>query len=334
MGATAVIGGIGSAINAAQGIGSGIAGKQAGNALEKKLTSQEGVYSQYLNQAGDTLNTLTDQADQFNNPVLRQQVTDQARGLGSQLSDIARSSADQLGRVGAYDFNPVQGTLASTMAAQDAFGARARAQAADQAALSGQASMDALDAALAGRGISRNSGVATSGLAQLAARNQQSMVGLNRDLANQASQSALQAAQFDNQNALQMAQLGSQYNLGRAQLSNQEAVARNDMLSNAANQGFTALANTYQNNYLNPYVQALGLASGLAGQLGSTGMSGLSNAGTIRAEGVKSAGGGKGAGIGSAISGANMLTSNLTPKGGSGPGGGGGGMPGFGVRFQ
>ena len=326
MGVGAIASGIGSGLQAVQGIASGISGKGASNKLEQDMQGQNQLYTGMLQGGSNALSGLQKAGQQFANPNLANQVLGKAQGLGGQLSGIANQAAGQLGSVGGYSFDPLKGMLGQTMAEQAAFGDRARATATEQAALAGQQGTSALDAALASRGFSRNSGAAAAGLAQLGAQTQQGLVGLNRDLANQAGQAGLQAAQLDSQNALQFGGLASQYNLGYGQLKDQEAMQAAGLKSDALKTGFDALQGTYQNNYLNPGLQYAGLASGLAGQLTGIGAGGLQGNTDIRAKGLQSAGGGKGAGVGGGASGFQSLGSVLPGK--PQATGGGSGIPG------
>jgi hypothetical protein len=87
------------------------------------------------------------------------------------------------------------------------FGDRARTTAQEQMALGFNQQSDTLDAALASRGLSRNSGVAAGALTSLLGQQGQQMSELNRGLADQQGNMALQAGQFDAQNALGLGQL-------------------------------------------------------------------------------------------------------------------------------
>src|SRR5690606_18438469 len=131
----------------------------------------------------DIANYLQTQMQSYDNPQLRDEVLYQAQGLGGKLEGIANTASNQLGAGGGaaaaqqylsgasnfdqFSFDPTQSTLAQTRAFADEMGQTARTLAADQSALGMRQSEDMLDAALAGRGFSRNSGAAAAGLAQL-----------------------------------------------------------------------------------------------------------------------------------------------------------------------
>lgn len=135
-----------------------------------------------------------------------------------------------------FAFNPVSQT--ANAAVQNAIdsGNRARATALEQAAIGFNQTGDAVDAALASRGLSGNSGVGAAALAQYGGQVGQQLTNLNRDIANQTQAAALQGAQFDIGNVMQLAGLGSQYNLGINQLTGNLGLGRDELIANQLGQ--------------------------------------------------------------------------------------------------
>jgi hypothetical protein len=199
-----------------------------------------------------------------------------------------------------YHFGPVRDTLDQAVQGALDAGDRARVTAREQMALSNQGAVSGLDAALASRGISANSGVAASALGDLARSNATATGQLERGLADQAQGAALAGAQFDAQNAMGMAQLGSQYNLGFNQLKNDAALggynanlqrtgllgdllgqdmnrilAQTDLSTRAFTEPLSMAQGIYAQNYLAPLMEALGQQTGLANSLAGMGLSGL-----------------------------------------------------------
>jgi len=122
-----------------------------------------------------------------------------------------------------FNFDPVRSQLDQAMQAGQGFADNARASALEQSALGFQGAQQQLDAALASRGVASNSGVAAASSMNLANQGAQQRSMLERDLANQQAQTALQFTGLDTQNALNLAGMGSQYNLGFNQLGQQGA---------------------------------------------------------------------------------------------------------------
>lgn len=258
---------------------------------------------------------------QYQNPQMAADVTNGAYQLGNTLQQNASIGASQIGQGGGaqiaqnalgnqFDFAPVgQQLTQTTQLAQDMAG-RARTQAADASALNMRQSEGALDAQLAGRGLSMNSGAAAAGLMGLQQQNALARSQLEGNLANQAGQMGLQAAQLDTSNLLQHQGTASQYNLGMnqlgaqtglalQQLNDQQAIQRTGMLNDAAMGGFNALQGTYAQNYLNPQLQIQSILGALSGQLAGIGAGGLQANTELGARGVQQAGSGKGAALGS-----------------------------------
>jgi len=156
----------------------------------------------------------------FSNPAIGQgmgAVGGATSGLAGALpgTDIA-SAAAQASMAGpqGYNFAPGRSMQEQTMETfrQQAEGARQSGlENVGQAFTQGQ---DALSAALASQGISAGSGVAAGALGDMAMQGAGQRAMLERDLAAQAGQTALQGAQFDVGAGLQREQMESGYNLG------------------------------------------------------------------------------------------------------------------------
>ena len=288
---------VGAGIQGIQAVTSGVQGKQA----QQQAAQQQQMANQAFQGMLDTTNQITGGLQNslagFQNPELRSQVTQAAQDLGGTLMGNAQNAAAQLGAGGGADmarnfanrhmnFGPVNQNLQlATQNAQEA-AQRARNIASEQSALGARNSLQALDAAMAARGFSRNSGAAAAGLADLQRQNALTRSQLEGTLANQAGQTALQAAQLDTANLLQsqgqqaqfnlgMNQLGAQTGLSLQQLNDQQALQRAGLLNDAATQGFGALQQTYQQNFLNPQMQLQGLLASIAGQGMATGAQGI-----------------------------------------------------------
>lgn len=130
-----------------------------------------------------------------------------------------------------FAFDPVAATRQQAIDFSMQAGDRARATAQEQAALAMQQGAGGIDKMLAARGMSADSGVGAAALAQLGAATGQQMADLNRDLASQGQQAALQASQFDVGSLLDLAGMGSQYNLGINQLTGQLGLGRDQMIA-------------------------------------------------------------------------------------------------------
>ena len=289
---------VGAGIQGIQAVTSGVQGKRAQQQAAKQQQMANRAFQGMLDTTNRITSGIEDRLGQFSNPELRDQIYLQAQGLGDTLSQNAGNAANQLGQGGGsamarnaanrtFDFQPVQTQLESTTQAVRDSAARARNLASEQAALSQRNSMQALDAAMASRGFSRNSGAAAQGLANLQQQNALARTQLEGQLADQAANTAFQAGQLDSQNLLQqqgqqaqfnlgMNQLGAQTGLQLQQMNDQQALQRAGLLNNAATQGFNALQNTYQQNYLAPQMQLQGLLASIAGQGMATGAQGIS----------------------------------------------------------
>lgn len=305
---------IGPALQAISGIASGVGGKKAAKKGDKVNDARQAMYQQMGQSNIDTANFMRSQVEAFQNPQMAADIEAQARGLGSELMGYAQDAANRLGQGGFmgdarsalsgagnfedFSFDPARTTMEQARALSDQMGQTARTQASDQTALATRQSVEALDAALAGRGFSRNSGAAAAGMSQLQQQNALARSQLEGELAGQAGQLGLQASQFDIQSALGLADMGSRYNLGmnslRSQtglgqaqglmglqgMQDQQAMARAGLLSGAATQGLDILQNTYSQNYLAPqmgYAQQLGTIGSYQGGYAQSGMDALAN---------------------------------------------------------
>jgi hypothetical protein len=114
----------------------------------------------------------------------------------------------------AYDFSTGRGMQDQIMRTFQEQAAGARQSGMENIGQSFTQSQDALNAALASQGISAGSGVAAGALGDLAMQGANQRAILERDLAAQAGQTALQGAQFDVGAGLQREQMESGYNLG------------------------------------------------------------------------------------------------------------------------
>lgn len=319
--AAAAIPAIGAGIQGVQAIGSGISGKQAQKKLDAQMQRTNELYSGMadmgagvMDQLGNTMAGLTGGGSQG------QRLMDLSSTISDTMVRNAQTSAGQIGQGGGadiarnavgnqFDFQPVQqNLLQATQTAQDA-AARARTMAGDQMALGTQQGMQALDAQLAGRGFSRNSGAAAAGLMGLHQQNALASSQLQGQLADQAGNMALQAAQLDTANLLNQQGMASQYNLGMnqlganvgmglQQLNDQQALQRAGLLNDATLAGFNAQQGAYQQNILSPTMQYQSILGGLGGQLAGIAASGLAGNTNLMAGGVQQAGSGKGAALG------------------------------------
>ena len=103
-------------------------------------------------------------------------------------------------------------------------GDRARVGVREQLAGGTSQMQQGLNAALAGQGLSANSGAAAAALQGNAMQGIQQMAGLERGIADMAGNAALQGAQMDTQNLMAMTGMGAQHNMGMNQLTQQSAL--------------------------------------------------------------------------------------------------------------
>lgn len=397
--ASAAMTGLGAATQLGQGIASGVKGQQAAQEADRSLNASDQAYRGALQAGTGLFNTLGQTGQSFANPTLQGQILDQAQTGGVALGDIYNSGADALGnralanqaagllgqggmegllaamnqaggmqqfQANNFDFSPTQQVTNQTIQSAMDAGQRARDTALEQAAMGFTSGGDALDAALAARGISRNSGVGAAALSQMGAQAGQSLAELNRSIADQTQQAALQGAQLDINSALQMAGLGSNYNLGMNQLGLQNVQGQNNLLAGLATSGqandlaraqglaglqglndqatlqqtqmraagvtdpLGLLQGIYQQNYLNPQMQFANLQTGLAGTLLGGAFSGMDANNRYRLEGAQQAGSGKGAGTAGGFQGLG----NAMDGKNAGTAPVSRAMPGFGVTVQ
>jgi len=120
-----------------------------------------------------------------------------------------------------YDFGPGRTMQEQAMNTFEEFAGNQRNAALENAGAAFTQGGDALNAALASRGLSANSGAAIQGLSDLANQGAQSRVNLERDLANQAGQIGLDATKFDISSGLQREGMESGFAANAANIANQ-----------------------------------------------------------------------------------------------------------------
>ena len=323
---------IGAISSIGSGIKSGIQGKQAQKRANQLGDQALGMYQQFAQSNIDTGNYLREQADAYSNPALGQQLTEQAMGLGNYLQGIAGTEAGNIGQgtmmgdaqaalMGAgnfdqYDFSGIGSTREQALAFANEMGDNARRDARAQMAIGNTQAGTMLDAQLAQRGLSRDSGAAAVALSQLGQQNAMTTAQLESGLAQQAGQLGLQASQFDISSALQQGQMESGYNLGMnqlrsqtglsqaqglmglQQLSDQQALQRYGMQSEAALQGNAAAQAAYGQNYLQPMMNAQNILGTLASYQGGYAQSGMGQLISGSQNAAASGGAGVGAGLG------------------------------------
>lgn len=330
---------IGAAAQIGTGIASGVGGKRAEQRANQMGDQALDMYRQFAEGNIGTREYLQNQAGQYSNPQLGQQLTDQAMGLTEYLNGISTIEASKLGQGGymgdardalmgagqfdQYNFDPTRSTREQALEFSQTMGDNARRDARAQMAVGNTQASTMLDAQLAQRGLSRDSGAAAVAMSQLGQQNAMSTAQLESALAQQAGQLGLQASQFDISSALQQAQMESGYNLGMnqltsqtglaqsqglmglQQLSDQQALQRYGMQSEAALQGNAAAQAAYGQNYLQPMMNAQNILGTLASYQGGYAQSGMGQL----IGGAQNAAGSGGAGKGAAIGG-------LTGRGG------------------
>ena len=250
-------------IGGATSIGSGIKGKGAANKADQRQAQQDergnlmmdtgmGMMKDFQNQAQNFLNGGGPGAD----------LMDQARTGGSQLQDKLGGLAGQLeGATPTFDFEQGSNTMDQAMAGFDQFATGARANAREQAGQSVTAGSDSLDAALASRGISRNSGVAAGAMGDIMAQGSQGMVNLERDLANQGAQMGLDATKFDVNRLMQEQQMGSQFALGAGAQRGQNLGMAGNLYGQAYQAPLQMQQQMFQQNQMQPYMQLMGMSN-------------------------------------------------------------------------
>lgn len=260
---------IGAGLSAAQGVGSLISGWGAAQRQQGYQNDLAGQADWFNRTGRQEYTDVADKADWLqhhggNRLAQLQGLTDNALGnlpgiYTGAANDLAGQRVGEFNSPGVttgaftapgmnpYDFTGTQDTLGNVRQQSDAIASRARDTALERSALAFRQGGDSLNAALADRGISADSGVAAGALSDLAYKGAQSQTELERNLADSAAQRAMQAGQFDASNALQMAGLGSQYNLGFNELQQGRALnqfnanlSRDELANRTALQGYQA----------------------------------------------------------------------------------------------
>lgn len=331
-------------------IGSGIKGKQGAKKSEQRANQMGdealGLYRRMGEHNIGTADYLRDQADLYSRPDIGNALMGRSMGIGDLLSEIAQTEAGNIGsgetmrmvqdlltgasgaNLNEFNFGPMQSAIGAASAAgrsaqgkADQAGELARRNAMAQQAASSALTGTALDAQLAERGMSRDSGAASSALSQFQQQNALTRAGLEGQLADQAAQLGLgigqlgvDAAKADMATAAQMAGIGSQYNLGMNELRNQagmgaarglldlqglrdnQALARAGLQSGALMDGLNLALGAYGQNYLNPMMNAQNALGTISSYMGGTAQAGMDNliSGASRAASEGYAGGGQG----------------------------------------
>lgn len=359
---------LGAAAQIGTGIASGIGGKQAQKRANQMGDEALGIYRRQAELNLGTGDYLRNQAEMYSNPALGARLTNDAFTTGDTLRNIANVEAGNIGNgsymndaaqsiqgagnFNEYDFAPVENTRQQALAFANETAANARRDALAQQTRATSQQGTALDAQLAQRGLSRDSGAAAGALSQFARENALTNAQLESNLAQMTGQLGMQASQFDVSSALQMAGLGSQYNLGMNQLrsttgiqqgqalaglqslQDQQALQRAQLQSNAELGALGAAQGAYQANYLTPMMGAQQNLATLGSYAGGYAQSGMSDLIKGAAGSAGQGGAGKGAAIGG-LSGQggtiDQLTSALTGKNTPTQGGT---NPGFGVSYR
>lgn len=290
------MGWIGPAVSAATSIGSGIKGKQAANQADQKANAFDEQLMGMMGGAMGQLDDLGQRRDAFLNGAIDpnalanqaatggQAYQNTLAGLAGQLqggvpgmnfgpvagSSITETAAQNLGGMqgAGYDFGPGREIQAQAMQNFQEYASGAQDAALEQAGQAFTGGQRALDAALASRGMSRDSGVAAAETANMARQGAQSQVNLARDLAAQAGQIGLDATKFDIGSGLQREGMESNFALGSAGQGLQAAQAAGQLglgigqnyLTNQGQQADYNLGTAAQN------AQNVGLAGELATQ--------------------------------------------------------------------
>lgn len=287
---------VGTGIQGAQAIGSGIKGQQAASAADRRMQGYDQATDFLVSTGQDAIRGMQTNLGNFGAGLgYGQDLMNQAMTGGQALQTQLGGIANQLqGGAPTFDFQTGNNLMDQTMQTFRDFASNQRNAALDQAGQAFTSQAGALDAALAGRGLSRNSGVAAGALGQLASEQSQAMAGLNRDLANQAGQIGLQGAQFDVNRMLQEQQLGSNFALGSAAQQTQNLGLAGNLATQAYTTPLGVQQGMFQENFLNPFMQTQAGLSGLLGQ----GMAALGQGLDLRNQQVQQAGAGKGAAMG------------------------------------
>jgi len=175
----------------------------------------------------------------------------QLTGIGDQLKGIDPS----------FNFQAGTDTMDQAMSAFQGFADNSRNSALEQAGTALTSGGDALDAAMASRGISRSSGVAAGAMGDMAMQGAQARVGLERDLSNQAGQIGLDATKFDINRMLQEQGMQSNFALQAGAQKGQNLANAGSAYSQAYTTPLGMQQDLYQQNQMNPYMQMMGMSN-------------------------------------------------------------------------
>ena len=253
----ALIGG-GTAVN------SGIKGKQAGNEANARQRAQDGRSEQMMTTGMGMMEDFQNQGQAFlNGPTgdagrLRTEAMTGGAALKGQLTGIG----DQLKGIDpSFNFQAGTDTMDQAMSAFQGFADNSRNSALEQAGTALTSGGDALDAAMASRGISRSSGVAAGAMGDMAMQGAQARVGLERDLSNQAGQIGLDATKFDINRMLQEQGMQSNFALQAGAQKGQNLANAGSAYSQAYTTPLGMQQDLYQQNQMNPYMQMMGMSN-------------------------------------------------------------------------
>jgi hypothetical protein len=245
-------------------LNSGIKGKGAAAQANQRQSALDERGNQMLDTGMGMINNYQDQAQGFleGGTGTGADLMNQARQGGQDLSQSLQGLAGQLqGATPTFDFQSGSNVMDQAMDTFDQFSGRARNTALEQAGLGLTSGGNALDAAMASRGISRNSGIAAGAMQDLAMQGAQQRVGLERDLANQAGQIGLQATQFDVNRQLQEQGMQSQFALGAGAQRAQNLGLAADLQTQAYATPLSMQQQMYQQNQMMPYLQMMGMSN-------------------------------------------------------------------------
>jgi hypothetical protein len=341
--------GIGAGVQGVQGIAAGQQGKRAGQQLDRQMEGQTDLLGNVIDQGQGMLDTVMGMDPSFGGQ--REMLYDQAMTGGQQLSGTLNNLAGRVAGVGdagagaygqqlsampgaQFNFTPGSNMMDQSMAAFRDMSGNIRNQASDTAAQQFTAGGNALDAALASRGISRGSGVAAGTTRDMALQGAQQLAGVERDLANLGTQMGLDATQFDVGRVLQEQGMQSNFALGSAAQRGQNLLGAGQLALGSAGQQAANLGQAgslasqayamplgmqqdmFSQNYMNPMLQQQGLMGQLASGLLGQGVTGMENMMGMRNQQVQQAGAGKGAAMGGATDPARFSSKQSTPTGG------------------
>lgn len=285
------------AISGVSSIGSGIKGKNAANEANQRQAQLDQTNQNFMNTGMGMMEGMQNQANNFlSGGGMAGDLMNQAQTGGAQFANQMQGLAGQLtGGAPSFDFATGQNTMDQTMSTFQNFANNQRNAAFDQAASGFTAQSGALDAALASRGMSRNSGVGAAALGNIAAEGGAAMAGLNRDLSNQAGQIGLDAAKFDVTRGLQEQDMASRFALGSAAQQAQNLGMAGDMYGQAYQNPLAMQQQMYQQNQVNPFLAMTGMSNPM--DLLSMAFGGMSNATATAGANAAQGGAGMGAGL-------------------------------------